>query len=109
MKSLEAVRRIEKCLEDYTGGCKNTQALAIISVAISDIDHEAGHYTYVQEKLVHLREWIGKLYSPRKHAPWGIDQVRSFAIGDCRRITMYLNSRGFSGEPQQAPQMDWNP
>jgi hypothetical protein len=90
-KSRGAVGRIEKCLENYTGGWKNTQALSIISEAMSDIDREAGHYTYIHEKLAHLREWVDKLYSPRKHAPLGIDRVRSFVIGDCRQITMYLN------------------
>lgn len=100
-KTQEAVGRIQKCLEDYTGGHKNTEALSIISAAISDIDYEAGHHTYVHGTLVSLRVWVEKLYSPRKHAPHGgIDQVRLFAVDDCHRITMYLSSRGFSGEPQ---------
>jgi hypothetical protein len=102
-KTQEAVGRIQKCLEDYTGGYENTEALSIISVAISDIDYEAGHHTYVHGTLVSLRVWVDKLYSPRKHAPWGIDQVRAFAIGDCRRITMYLNSHTDSQDSRSRP------
>ena len=92
--SIEAVGKIESYLREYAPGGKNTQALRATSAVIRDIrSSEAGDHSYVREKLVSLWGWVDKLYSARKHVPWGVDRVRQYATSDCYRLKTYLETR----------------
>jgi hypothetical protein len=89
-KSMNAIKSIRTCLNDYTCGWKNSEALTVIAKAVGEIQVEAGSHDYVREKLGSLNGWADKLYSPRKHAPWGIEMVRHFILCDCDGVKMYL-------------------
>ena len=89
--SIQAVGKIEGYLREYAGGGKNTEALLSIAAVVRDIQSEAGDHSYVREKLVGLWGWVDKLYSSKKHVPWGVDRIKQFALGDCYRLRSYLN------------------
>jgi hypothetical protein len=96
--SVKAIEAIRTYLNDYACGWKNPEATAAIAGAVAEIRAEFGDHVYVREKLVSLNGWVDKLYSPRKHAPWGLDRVKQFIFSDCYRLEMYLEKIRRAGE-----------
>jgi hypothetical protein len=104
---IELVQDIEKAMNDYAAGWRNTDVLRIISPKIQEIQYrsdtmegywagEAGQelpfdHGYVHEKLSSLTGEVDKLYSSRKHVRvGGIDEVKRQAMGECSRLRTYF-------------------
>src|ERR1039458_3945436 len=102
LQSSELVQKIEKVMDEYLAGCRNTEARTIIESTIWEIRHRVGRmegyrlgesgqevlvdHGYVSEKLSSLNEAAGKLYSQAG----SVDAVKSQAMGDCSLLRNYF-------------------